>query len=70
MDERRSGKGDRRKLDRRKHEYHCITCGENLKHYESEKVSDKEIFWCEGCQQMFVLSAQRMEIPYLAKVKK
>ena len=70
MDERRKSGIDRRKKDRRQHEYHCIHCGGDLRYYLSNKITDKEVFWCEACQQMFVLVAQHMEVPYLAKVDK
>lgn len=61
---------DRRRNDRRKPEYYCIQCGGELMYYIPEKLSDKEYFWCEVCQQMFILVSQHMKIPYLAKVKK
>jgi DNA-directed RNA polymerase subunit RPC12/RpoP len=70
MIERRKSRIDRRKGDRRKPDYHCITCGSELRYYISEKITDKEVFWCETCKQMFVLVAQHMEVPYLARVKK
>ena len=70
MDERRKSGIDRRKNERRKQEYHCIQCGADLKYYIPEKLTDKEVLWCEACQQMFVIVAQRFEVPYLAKVKK
>jgi transcription elongation factor Elf1 len=68
MEERRSGRHDRRKSERRKREIHCIQCGKELTYYNGDKPQDKETFWCDSCQQMYVLVSQHMEIPYLSKL--
>lgn len=68
--ERRRVNYDRRKTERRKQLFHCVQCGNELKNYPQQKLSDKEIKFCEHCQQMYVIVSQRIEIPYLAKVKK
>lgn len=66
--DRRLGNFDRRKEERRKQTIYCIQCGKELKNYPQQKLSDKEIKWCEFCKQMYVIVSQRIEIPYLAKV--
>lgn len=66
MKERRNK--ERRKSERRKQDLYCMQCGEALKYYIPDKPTDRETLWCEACQQMYVLVAQRMEVPYLAKV--
>jgi transcription elongation factor Elf1 len=68
--ERRKSRIDRRKEDRRKREFHCILCGGELIYYISDKITDRETFWCEHCQQIYVLVAQHMKVPYLAKVER
>jgi transcription elongation factor Elf1 len=68
LENRRTRKNDRRKFERRKRKIHCILCGNELVHYKGDVPKDKEIFWCEICEQMYMLAAQHMEIPYLSKI--
>jgi uncharacterized protein YbaR (Trm112 family) len=60
---------DRRKEDRRKVGFFCPKCGRSLIYYIPTKPTDKETLWCEPCQQMYVIVAQHIEIPYMAMVR-